>query len=81
MTEPVIVREFSAAGPCLTPGKPEKKTARFYCYHPWRGGREYGPEVKRVMIHTPDHYSPAHIEPCPSCQDAPNTMYPNGYMD
>jgi hypothetical protein len=81
MSEVKIVREFSAAGPCLTTGKLVRETANFYVYLPWHGGERYGPEEKRIARKRPGHYSAAHVEPCNSCRDHARTQYPNGYMD
>ena len=78
---PVIVREFSAAGPCLTTGKLVRETANFYIYLEWKGGDRYGTEEKRISKKRPGHYSAAHTEPCPSCRDHAHTQYPNGYQD
>jgi len=75
-----IVREFSCAGPCLTLGRLTHETAQFYCYEEWRGGDRYEGK-KKIRKRTPERYSPAHIEPCPSCRDHANTQYPNGYDD
>lgn len=81
MSEVKIVREFSAAGPCLTTGKLVRETANFYVYLPWHGGDRYGPEEKRIARRRPGHYSAAHVEPCSCCRDHARTQYPNGYMD
>jgi hypothetical protein len=78
--KPIIVRAFSCCGPCLILGKLTKQTAQFYCYDEWQGGDRYE-GAKRVRKETPEHYSGAHIEPCPSCRDHAKTQYPNGYMD
>lgn len=75
-----IVRAFSPVGPCLTLGRLTKQTAQFYCYEEWRGGDRYE-GTRKVRKRTPEHYSRAHIEPCPSCRDHLRTQYPNGYMD
>lgn len=72
---PVIVREFSAAGPCLRLGRLVKTTPQFFLFNPWQGGDRYGEEVRRIARRR------HHIEPCPSCTDHPKTMYPHGYMD
>lgn len=74
------VRAFSIAGPCLTLGRYVGETPQFYVYDEWRGGDNYGGR-KRVKKRTEAHYSAAHVEPCSSCEDHPNTQYPNGYMD
>jgi hypothetical protein len=74
------VRAFSACGPCLKLGRLTKTTAQFYIFDEWRGGDRYEGS-KRVRIRTPGHYSPAHVEPCRSCQDHAQTQYPNSYMD
>lgn len=71
----VIVREFSAAGPCLTIGMLVRETANFYVYLEWKGGDRYGNEER--LISKPK----THIEPCHSCRDHAQSSYPNGYMD
>jgi hypothetical protein len=63
------VRQFSAAGPCLTLGALVRETEQFYVYTP-NHGRE-----RRVGK------GAVHIEPCSSCRDHPRTQYPHGYMD
>lgn len=65
------IRKFSAAGPCLTYmyGEVTGETAKFYKYRT-RDGRT-GRVNKRAV----------HIEPCRSCRDHDETMYPMGYMD
>jgi len=70
-----LVREFSRCGPCLTLGALLYETPAFYCYAHHDGG------VKKIRKRTEARYSPAHIEPCPSCRDHPKTQYPDGYMD
>ena len=75
-----IVREFSVCGPCLTLGRLVKETDKFYVFDEWHGGSNfYG--RKRIRKRTPEHYSGAHVEPCPSCRDHHKTQYPHGYMD
>lgn len=76
-----IVREFSAAGPCITLGRLVSETPKFYRYAEWHGSDNFGPEMRLVAKRTPKRYSAAHIEPCPSCRDHPRTQYPDGYMD
>lgn len=69
------VREFSPVGPCIVQGTLLRETAKFYVFDDrFNPGRE-----RRLSKRTDDHYSPAHIEPCPSCQDHARTQYPNGY--
>ena len=36
---------------------------------------------KKIAKRTSARYSAAHVEPCRSCEDHPQTTYPNGYMD
>lgn len=64
------IRKFSMAGPCLTYkyGPVVRETSKFYFY--LSEGRERRVSKKRV-----------HTEPCRSCRDHSETMYPNGYMD
>lgn len=66
------LREFSAAGPCITLGEYLRETAKFYFFRD-RHGAEHrigkGWEGQR------------HLEPCPSCRDHEKTQYPEGYMD
>lgn len=75
-----IVREFSPAGPCLTLGRLTKETPQFWCYEEWKGGDRYE-GAKRIAKRTETRYSRAHIEPCQSCRDHPQTQYPRGYED
>ena len=75
-----IVREFSTVGPCLTRGRLVKETEQFYVYDEWQGGDRYEGR-KRIRKRSDAHYSPAHVEPCPSCRDHARTQYPHGYMD
>lgn len=80
-----IVREFSAAGPCLTLGQFIRRTAKTIVYREWLGGDQYGKE-RRVggwKVEQGDNCRRAyiHTEPCPSCKDHERTQYPNGYMD
>jgi hypothetical protein len=80
----MIVREFSAAGPCLTLGKLVRETPRFYVFLPWRGGDKYDEKERKVARNlraTGGNWSPAHVVSCPSCRDHEATQYPNGYMD
>lgn len=76
-----LVREFNRAGPCIPLGLWVRDTKRFHIYRQWLGGDKYGESERRVAIRTPDHYSRAHVEPCPSCEDHPQTQYPDGYLD
>lgn len=75
----IIVREFSAAGPCLTLGQFIRRTAKTIVYREWLGGEHYGKEcrVGGWKVHR-GHF---HTESCPSCKDHKQTQYPNGYMD
>ena len=73
--KPKTVREFSRCGPCLTLGPLVSETALFYCY------QERDNTKRRIRKRTEAHYSPAHVEPCPSCRDHARTQYPDGYMD
>jgi hypothetical protein len=72
------VREFSRCGPCIVLGKLVKETASFYVFEENYGG---APVRSKIRKRTDARYSPAHIEPCPSCRDHPRTQYPDGYMD
>lgn len=69
-----IVRTFSACGPCITKGRLVKETAQFYIFEEWKGGNDYE-GLRRISKEK------AHIEPCHSCCDHAQTVYPNGYMD
>lgn len=71
----LIVRRFSAYGPCLTEGEFVKRTARYVVFNTWKGGRDYTGPQRRVACDA------VHVEPCPSCADHPRTQYPHGYMD
>ena len=70
----IMVREFSAAGPCLVLGKMVWRTATTISYVDSQGRtkRRGGVRVKMNLVHT---------EPCCGCTDHPQTNYPNGYMD
>lgn len=65
------VRKFSMAGPCLTQGELVRETAKFYVFRD-----KYRGNVERKLAK-----NRAHIEPCHSCTDHPQTSYPYGYMD
>lgn len=81
-----IVRESSAAGPCLTLGRFVRRTAKTIVYREWLGGDNYGQE-RRVggwKVQEPNGrpgHAYIHTEPCHSCRDHQRTQYPNGYMD
>lgn len=70
----VIVREFSAAGPCIPLGPLVKRTATTVSYHATMHGGEIerrgGYRLQCGLIHT---------EPCSSCRDHERTQYPRGY--
>lgn len=70
------VREFSRCGPCITRGTLVKETKQFYCFT-YAGACR----LHKIRKPLPGHYSPAHVEPCPSCRDHPKTQYREGYMD
>ncbi len=70
-----IVREFSAAGPCIRIGEFVKRTDKFVMYRKWEGGDRYEDKVRRMGIRM------THTEPCKRCRDHADTTYPNGYMD
>ena len=63
------VRVWSPCGPCLTKGELIRTTAKFHVY------RDRHDAERRIAC------DKAHIEPCRSCDDHPETHYPNGYMD
>ncbi len=71
----IIVRRFSAYGPCLTEGEFVRQTARFVVFNEWKGGDDYTGKQRRIACDA------VHLEPCPSCRDHSRTHYPNGYMD
>jgi len=76
------VRNFSTYGPCIPQGRLIRETAEFLIFadeRTWDGQTTL--TERRISKRAPDHYSPAHIEPCPSCEDHPQTQYPTGYMD
>jgi hypothetical protein len=70
------VREFSAAGPCLTLGELVRETPRFYVIKPRPNG--YGEEPERRVG---KRGGLVHCEPCRCCLDHPETQYPDGYLD
>jgi hypothetical protein len=72
----ITVREFSAAGPCLTLGRFVRETSQFFFYDEWKGGDKYGDTKRKKKRGTL-----VHIAPCHSCRDHAKTQYPNGYMD
>ncbi len=76
----MLVREFSAAGPCLTLGQFVRRTAKTIVYREWLGGDSFGKE-RRVGGWKVSKGDYVHIEPCPSCRDHEQTNYRNGYMD
>ncbi len=75
-----IVRDFSAAGPCITLGLFVKRTKKFIVYREWLGGDRYSDKLSRVGGHRVA-LDLVHTSPCPSCRDHAETQYPNGYMD
>jgi len=74
-----IVREFSAAGPCIVMGKFVKRTSKFIMYNNWRGGDRYDSKVSRVGGWKVTEGDYIHTVPCKSCRDHAKTQYPNGY--
>ena len=71
----IIVRRFSAYGPCLTEGEFVRQTARFVVFNERKSGDDYTGKQRRMACDA------VHLEPCPSCRDHSRTHYPNGYMD
>lgn len=71
----IVVRRFSACGPCLTEGEWVRSTPRFHVFREWRGGGDFTGRERRLACEA------VHLEPCPSCRDHGQTQYPNGYMD
>ena len=83
-TQRILVREFSACGPCLTLGEFVRRTAKTIVYREWRGGDCFGKECRVggwKVGERGDRRAYIHIEPCRSCRDHAETQYPNGYMD
>jgi hypothetical protein len=72
MTMNTKVREFSAAGPCITLGELIRITPRFFIYRD-RDGKE----CRKGR----DGHGLVHVEPCRSCRDHAETSYPHGYMN
>lgn len=66
-----FVRRFSPVGPCLTLGELVKETKECYFYR----CRYDDGVVRRISK------SKAHVEPCRSCRDHDDTVYPDGYQD
>jgi len=66
------VRVWSPVGPCLTFYRLWKENKKTYTLVFWNGDRPAYERVPKFKVHT---------EPCTSCTDHPQTMYPNGYMD
>jgi hypothetical protein len=65
------VRKFSPAGPCIPQGELTAETTKFYVFRD-----RFNPARERKLSK-----GTAHIEPCKSCRDHPQTYYPNGYQD
>ena len=85
-TQRILVREFSACGPCLTLGEFVRRTPKTIVYREWRGGDRFGDERRvggwKVQSGGGDHKRAyIHTEPCRSCRDHTETQYPHGYMD
>lgn len=78
---PVLVREFSPVGPCLTLGLFVKRTAKFIFYREWKGGDTFADKVSRAGGWKVNGGDYIHTAACRSCRDHPETQYPNGYMD
>ena len=74
----LMVRQFSAAGPCLTLGRLYRQTDSYLYFQPVNTPCA---NPRRVLKCLPAHWSPHHTEPCPSCRDHPRTQYPGGYHD
>jgi hypothetical protein len=70
-TKMATVREFSRCGPCIPLGRFIKRTPKRVFYLD-----DYG----NVTCKTSRGHL-VHTEPCPSCQDHPQTQYPNEYDD
>lgn len=68
----VPVRVFSRCGPCLTQFR-RVRTNRTTVTLGFKNGSGYS--LDRA------YKGSVHEEPCPSCEDHPNTQYPDGYMD
>ncbi len=81
MTPTTLVREFSAAGPCLTLGLFVKRTAKYVMYREWLGGDRFADKISRIGGWKVTEGDYVHTEPCRSCQDHQNSQYPNGYED
>ena len=73
------VREFSAAGPCLTLGEFVKRSSKSIFYREWLGGNRYADRISRVGGWKVTRGDYIHTAPCRSCRDHPETSYPNGY--
>lgn len=76
-----LVREFSAAGPCLTLGQFVKRTPKFIFFREWQGGDKFADTVSRRGGWKVAKGAYIHTEPCTSCRDHERTQYPNGYDD
>jgi hypothetical protein len=68
-----VAREFSPCGPCIEKGLVVGETAKFFTLFDQNGPNNFFEfKLSKARVHT---------EPCISCEDHPNTHYPNGYMD
>ena len=66
------VRVFSPVGPCLTFYRLLRTNRKTCTLAYWNGDHISTERIYKDWVHT---------EPCRSCMDHPQTMYPNGYMD
>jgi hypothetical protein len=68
----ITVREFSAAGPCITLGELVRETPKSFFVRDRHG---------HVARFGKDRSELRHTAPCCSCRDHATTQYPNGYED
>jgi len=66
------VRESTDCGPCISLGMLVRETARFFVYYEWLGGKRYSGRERRIS-----KTGRAHVDPCPACEDHPESLYRN----
>jgi hypothetical protein len=76
--ELTLLREFSAAGPCIRMGGILREDKNWWYIVPLNGEIR----VSKISKHSRKAQNGSvHAEACRSCRDHAETQYPEGYMD